>query len=325
MRPDVKMGVLLAFVMVVVAGGYYMYRDRHENPIPLSGNTTDLQVKGEPQSLSPVASNTRKPSANPTTRQAQKRKPAQKNTKPSSTRSAKRNQQARNLTKNSGAAVAGNTLPNTVRIASSKSAGSPAGTPTGDTRSNAKTIRSNRQEPRSAKITKKSTRRDRPTQSRSSEASGATTGTQASGTSFNGIAVETHRVQPGDTFAMLAKNYYGDEKFTQYLLDHNRHIKSPTALRVGDSLKIPPLPTSRTFSTPQPSNSSRSPAARNTGTRGRSVRTYTVRPGDSFYAIAENELGDASRWEELFKLNASLVNGDPKKLQVGQAIALPAR
>ncbi|UCE58343.1 MAG: LysM peptidoglycan-binding domain-containing protein [Phycisphaerales bacterium] len=53
-------------------------------------------------------------------------------------------------------------------------------------------------------------------------------------------------------------------------------------------------------------------------------RTYTVKPGDSFYAIARTVLGDASRWKHLFALNRDLVGGDPKKLQVGQVLALPA-
>jgi hypothetical protein len=306
-----------------------MYRDSHENPIPLSGNTTDLQAKGDRQSPSPAANTTRKPSANQTKRVAQKNKPASKQAKPQSTRRSA----ARPVNQ-----PAGHVAKNTSRVANPKNDRSATKTPNSYTPRKSRTQpskttaskskqaaskqgdRTTKKKTRFAKATKKNTRRNRPTQSSSTKSPAS-----ASGNSTTGVAVETHRVQPGDTFAMLAKNYYGSEKYTQYLLDHNRHIKSPTSLRVGDSLKIPPLPSGRTFATIRTNKSSRPAATKNAATRNRTARTYTVRPGDSFYAIAQNELGNASRWEELFKLNASLVNGDPKKLQVGQAIALPAR
>jgi len=55
-----------------------------------------------------------------------------------------------------------------------------------------------------------------------------------------------------------------------------------------------------------------------------STRSYTVKSGDSFYSIARDVLGDASQWQKLFELNKAVVNGDARKLQIGQVIQLPA-
>jgi nucleoid-associated protein YgaU len=53
-------------------------------------------------------------------------------------------------------------------------------------------------------------------------------------------------------------------------------------------------------------------------------RTYVVKAGDTFYDIAREVLGSASRWKELFELNRDLVHGDPKRLRAGQVLTLPA-
>lgn len=50
-------------------------------------------------------------------------------------------------------------------------------------------------------------------------------------------------------------------------------------------------------------------------------RTVTVRRGDSFYRIAERELGDGRRYLEVAAANPGV---DPMRLKPGQKIALPA-
>ena len=132
------------------------------------------------------------------------------------------------------------------------------------------------------------------------------------------IAVETHRLQPGDTLAGLAMSYYGSERYVRLLLDSNPQITNPDRLRVGSIVKIPPVPADDRSSASKPQSMPRK-SAPPTGKN----RTYTVQSGDSFYAIAQSQLGEASRWNELFELNKVLVKGDPKRLQIGQVISLP--
>ncbi len=50
---------------------------------------------------------------------------------------------------------------------------------------------------------------------------------------------------------------------------------------------------------------------------------YTVREGDSFYSIARSRLNRGARWEEIFRLNAALVNNNPQGLKPGMVIRLP--
>ena len=139
------------------------------------------------------------------------------------------------------------------------------------------------------------------------------------------IAVDTHRVQAGDTFASLALQYYGHERHTQFLVRSNPEITDPRRLAIGSTIMIPPLPTAHTEAESSVAKASSPAPAPASGGHVAPGRTYEVKPGDSFYRIARVELGDASKWEDLFSLNKELVQGDPKQLQVGQVLRLPTR
>lgn len=49
-------------------------------------------------------------------------------------------------------------------------------------------------------------------------------------------------------------------------------------------------------------------------------RTYTVRSGDTLSRIAQQQLGNAGRWQEIANLNGIR---DPRSIRVGQVIRLP--
>jgi nucleoid-associated protein YgaU len=52
-------------------------------------------------------------------------------------------------------------------------------------------------------------------------------------------------------------------------------------------------------------------------------RTYVVAEGDSLFDIARNELGKASRWVEIYDLNADVLGKDVDTLTPGTRIVLP--
>jgi nucleoid-associated protein YgaU len=52
------------------------------------------------------------------------------------------------------------------------------------------------------------------------------------------------------------------------------------------------------------------------------VRTYVVRPGDSFASIARKIYGDSSAWRIIFEANRNLVPS-VSKLQVGTTLRIP--
>ena len=52
-------------------------------------------------------------------------------------------------------------------------------------------------------------------------------------------------------------------------------------------------------------------------------RTYTVKNGDCLWNIAASELGDGSRWQEIYELNRSEID-NPSLIYAGQEFILPA-
>ena len=48
-----------------------------------------------------------------------------------------------------------------------------------------------------------------------------------------------------------------------------------------------------------------------------SMRTYTVKSGDSLSAIAQSEMGDAKRWPELYEANKDAVGKNPDLIHPG--------
>ena len=61
MRPDVKLGVILSSVLVLVIGSYYVFSDRREAPVPVAANAPSA---AEASKVSPPA-NTAKPAVAP--------------------------------------------------------------------------------------------------------------------------------------------------------------------------------------------------------------------------------------------------------------------
>ncbi len=130
---------------------------------------------------------------------------------------------------------------------------------------------------------------------------------------------ETHTVRPGDTFASLARQYFGDVRFAQTIQDANPQVRDPAAMAVGTVVVIPDIAEPSdipTATTPKPT-----PA----GDSKHSDHAYTVREGDTLYAIALNRLGSGSRWAELYQLNKAAIGGDPGALKVGLKLVLPTR
>jgi len=131
-----------------------------------------------------------------------------------------------------------------------------------------------------------------------------------------------HVVLPGESIAKIAERYYGSQKYADFLLKANPHVGDPRRMPVGTKLTIPPLPADLRTASP---GESRAPGVASAVEAPERYRTYTVRKGDTFYSIAERLLGDASRWRELLRLNSRLVHGDPRNLRAGQVIKVPAK
>ena len=99
---------------------------------------------------------------------------------------------------------------------------------------------------------------------------------------------QVYTVQRGDTLSGIAAKY---GTTYQKLASYNG-IANPNVISVGQKIKIP----------------------------GSSVRTYTVKSGDSLWAIAAKQLGDGSRYNEIKTMNSLTSN----TIYAGQTLKLPA-
>jgi nucleoid-associated protein YgaU len=142
-------------------------------------------------------------------------------------------------------------------------------------------------------------------------------------------------VRQGDTLYSIARRTLGDGSRYLEIFELNRGLPQqdggtltdPGILRVGWRLELPPE------GSPPPSNGGGNNGGGNGGgddSQGSGV-TYTVRSGDTLSGIARSQLGDASRYDEIFEINRGRpqVGGgsltDPARLTVGWVLELPAR
>ncbi|MCB9866607.1 MAG: LysM peptidoglycan-binding domain-containing protein [Phycisphaerales bacterium] len=134
----------------------------------------------------------------------------------------------------------------------------------------------------------------------------------------------------------MADVYYGDRAYAKLLLRANPTISDPESLPVGVELRLPAVPQAdngpRLASAPKAptpaadaASGSTVPAQTASAASQGAERTYVVCTGDSFYAIAQRELGSGARWQELFNLNRGVVDNDPKALRPGMKLQLPER
>lgn len=141
-------------------------------------------------------------------------------------------------------------------------------------------------------------------------------------------AIDSHRVQAGDTFVSLAQSYYGSSRYAKFLQDANPGVGDGSRLSAGTTIKIPPLPTDLdardTRAATNTAGKTASAANAKTAEVAKSgKKTYTVKAGDSLYKIAKDQLGSSNRWKDIFELNKDAMHGDPTQLKIGQTIALP--
>ena len=335
MRPDIKLGIVISMVVVLVAGSYFMYRANDKTPISLASTGAESQKSASKEVASPSGKKAAKtPAPKPSPERA-----ARKHQEP--TQTAQKNRQAARKasnpqTTNNSRRNAGSNLKSRNRRAPARTTGArrvqpKAKTPSKQLAHSSKTTNNAAQKrtpinpdtaqklalkPQNTAAKNRGTSTPRVGEQKqpvSLAARPAHSGSSLQRQSKNGHSIETHRVQPRDTFASLAQRYYGDAKHARFLINSNPHLGTTGRLVTGQVVKIPSLP---------PATATTNSAGIHPGTP-LTGRTYKVKSGDSFYKIAANVLGDASRWNELFELNKKLVKGDPKRLQIGTELRLP--
>lgn len=335
MRPDVKLGLVISMVVVLVAGGYFLYRGNGEASVAVTTGPDALTAQVAEKSPENVhrdalgeADRSRATPSAPN--EVEHPMPPGRSVRPDGrvvagegTPLGRQTRSTRPVTSSpTRHKEAGATTPGDVAKRVSDAAPARKLQPADVRRQQVADRTANRRPDAGAARPRGAQRTKQPSSDRSISLAAPKSPPQRSAkqpdATKQAVAVDTHRVQPGDTLSSLAKRYYGSERFTRFLIDGNPQLEDPNRLAAGAIVKIPPRPAHEALSRPASTTTSRGPS-----TAGDGRRTYLVQPGDSFYAIARDVLHDASRWKELFELNKDLVKGDPTSLQIGQVIVLP--
>ena len=334
MRTDAKIGVMCALIITLVAGGYFMLRSSDEEPISL-GVARSEDASDRPATRPRPAITKKSPtdadwSGTLGQRQANRERPAQSSKierervgsasqrivgrdqrktdrTPGGDSSSSASMPLTGLTGGWSAPATPSELPARIPADAGRSSKTNlvgVTTPTGSDPDGSDPAGS---DPGRASRVRRNAARDSFVSSPSGRRPSA------------GVRNETHTVQDGDTFSSISKQYYGNERHIQALIQANPQIQNPDVLKIGVLLQIPQAGDAAVGRDPARSErrtSSATPSA---------ARTYVVQPGDSFYKIAGDELGDPLRWQELFELNRATVGDDPSNLAVGAVLVLPAK
>lgn len=118
-------------------------------------------------------------------------------------------------------------------------------------------------------------------------------------------AGKTYTVKDGDTLSGIAHAQLGDAHRWRELARLNPHVVDPDLIYSGTVLTLPPP------APPQPQH------------------TYTVQAGDTLSAIAQRQLGDASKYPQIFAGSRATIQPggghivDPDQIYAGQVVTIP--
>ena len=142
--------------------------------------------------------------------------------------------------------------------------------------------------------------------------------------------VTRHTVMPGDTLSKIAGEYYGSKsrRLIEAIFDANRTIlANPDMLGVGMELVIPMVSgvdgATRSANDPRRRVNTKPAADEPRTPKAEPARRYQIKKNDRYVSIAREQLGDVSRWREIYELNKEIFP-DPEFIREGVRIKLPA-
>lgn len=118
-----------------------------------------------------------------------------------------------------------------------------------------------------------------------------------------------------------------DVYLENYSVDNSRldTVEYSIAFTVAKDIKVyttAELNIEDTAQVPQTTNDR--PASSEAAAETPQKTTYTVKPGDSLWAISKKLLGSGARYNELYELNKSIIGSNPNLIYPGQTFTIPA-
>ncbi len=116
--------------------------------------------------------------------------------------------------------------------------------------------------------------------------------------------VENYTVKHGDCLWDIAKKHFGDgTKWTEiYKANADAIGGNPDLIHSGLELKLPGADASQATA---------------------SAGHYSVQPGDNLWDIAHDQLGDGTKWGEIYKANTQVIGDNPRLILPGQELQIP--
>ncbi|MEA3226531.1 MAG: LysM peptidoglycan-binding domain-containing protein [Planctomycetota bacterium] len=157
------------------------------------------------------------------------------------------------------------------------------------------------------------------------------------------VMPKVYVVSDGDTLASIAKKFYGSEEGNKHanivrIFEANRKsLKSIDQVVAGHKILVPPLraPKSAQKKTESTLASSFFEEAKSIGRRllsgdkpkpkAKPGTQYVVQDGDYLWRVAARQLGDATRYKEIVKLNPGVLKNENATLKIGMQLNLPAQ
>lgn len=132
-------------------------------------------------------------------------------------------------------------------------------------------------------------------------------------------SARTYTVRAGDSLSRITERQLGSVSRMSELMALNG-LSDPNRIFVGQELRLP-SGSAPVVAASTPSRAASQPAPASGASAGRGDGAYVVRAGEVLGAIAQRELGRASRYTEIVALNPGL---DPDRITEGQRLSMPA-
>ncbi|UCG16995.1 MAG: LysM peptidoglycan-binding domain-containing protein [Phycisphaerales bacterium] len=132
-------------------------------------------------------------------------------------------------------------------------------------------------------------------------------------------------VKRGESLSKIGRLAYGSCKkvFTDGIFAANRdRLPSPNQVRAGQTLRLPVIEGVSPKIEPAPENKPPSRSTQPPAKTKPSWRWYQIKKGDRYSTIAEREMGDRTRWREIYELNKDIFP-DAAHIRWGVRIRIP--
>lgn len=136
------------------------------------------------------------------------------------------------------------------------------------------------------------------------------------------LPYQNHTVRNGETLTVICRRHYHDASLVDDLARFNG-ITDKNKVFAGDRIKLPPAETLVRGAPPsarpnRPTTVTAPPPPVATNDRS----TYTVQSGDVLSVIAQEVMGSAKRWRDLYEFNRDVIN-DPDRIRAGTVLKIP--